>query len=364
MSLMHASAVSSRRPSSTSAAMAWVLIASVPGTATLTWYFGWGVLTNVLLAMGLGVALEALVLKLRGRTPSTVLRDNSALVTGLLLGISLPPGSSWWLLAVGMVAAIVVAKQLYGGLGQNPFNPAMVGYALLLISFPVPMSHWMAPHGLFGSEALSLLDVLRQVAGLTGQQSLDAISGATPLDAFKYRPEGTMAHEFWASDPLPEGALEAGRASALAWLAGGALLFYRRLISWHIPLTMLSTIMLIATLLYMIDLSRYGSPLFHLLGGGTIFAAFFIATDPVSAAASRRGKLIYAAGIGVLVMVIRTAGSYPDAISFAVLLMNFAVPFIDYYTRPRVQGHIRERRMARTQRIATTTLEDEREMPR
>ncbi|MFC3282601.1 RnfABCDGE type electron transport complex subunit D [Litchfieldella rifensis] len=359
MSLMHASAGPTRLPTSTGQVMGWLLLATLPGIAMLTWHFGWGVLTNVMCAAAFGVMLEALVLKLRGRAPAATLRDNSALVSGVLLGASLPPGSSWWLILVGMVAAIVVAKQLFGGLGHNPFNPAMVGYALLLVSFPVPMTHWLAPSGLFGPEALSLPQALGHLAGLANGEALDAVSGATPLDAFKHKPETLMASEFWATNPLPEGASGAWRSVALAWLAGGVLLLYKRLISWHIPVAMLGTMVVVAALLYGVDPSHHGSPTFHLFGGAAIFGAFFIATDPVSAATSRRGKLVFGIGIGLLVMIIRTTGAYPDAVAFAVLLMNFAVPFIDYYTQPRTYGH-----NAPNRGIKPKPLDDETEEPR
>lgn len=349
MSLIHASSPHARAASSTAKVMRWVLLATLPGIATLTWFFGWGVAINVLFAAGLGIGLEALVLRLRSRPLGLTLGDNSALVTGVLLGASLPPFAPWWLTLVGMVAAIVVAKQLFGGLGQNPFNPAMVGYALLLIAFPVPMTQWAAPHGLFGPEAVTLGEALGHFLGLTGPA--DAMTGATPLDAFKHKGDTVLASEFWAGDPLPPGTFDAWQAAALAWLAGGALLLYRRIVNWHIPLSMLGTIGLLATLMYASDPSHHGSPLFHWLGGAAIFGAFFIATDPVSAATSRKGKLYYGVGIGVLVMTIRALGAYPDAVAFAVLLMNFAVPFIDYYTQPRTYGHARPNRGIRVKQI-------------
>ena len=349
MSLMHASSPHARAANSTGQIMRWVLLATLPGIAAQVWFFGWGILINVLFAAGAGVALEALILRLRSRPLGLTLRDNSALVTGVLLGVSLPPFAPWWLILVGMIAAIVVAKQLFGGLGQNPFNPAMVGYALLLIAFPVPMTQWAAPHGLFGPDALSLGESLGYFLGLASPA--DAMTGATPLDAFKHKPEAVLASEFWAGEPLSPGTLNAWHSVALAWLLGGALLLFKRIISWHIPAAMLGTIVLIATLMYASDPSHHGSPLFHLLGGAAIFGAFFIATDPVSAATSRKGKLYYAAGIGVLVMVIRILGSYPDAVAFAVLLMNFAVPFIDYYTQPRTYGHSQPNRGIKVKQI-------------
>ncbi|MCP1365168.1 RnfABCDGE type electron transport complex subunit D, partial [Halomonas sp. BBD48] len=323
MSLMHASSPHTRAATSTARVMGWVLLATLPGILSATFYFGWGVLFNMLFAAAMGIVLEAGVLRLRQRPLGMTLRDNSALVTGVLLGVSLPAFVPWWLILVGMVAAIVVAKHLFGGLGQNPFNPAMVGYALLLIAFPVDMTQWAAPHGLFGPDAIAPGDALRHFLGLT--DPADAMTGATPLDAFKHKGETLLASEFWASDPLPPGTLEAWRNVALAWLAGGVVLLAKRIITWHIPVSLLGTLALVATAMYAIDPSHFATPLFHLLGGAAIFGAFFIATDPVSAATSRRGKLWYGAGIGLLIMVIRPTGAYPDAVAFAVLLMNFAV---------------------------------------
>ncbi|MHB0774255.1 RnfABCDGE type electron transport complex subunit D [Halomonas sp. WWR20] len=359
MSLIHAGSSSAARPpipTSTARIMAWVLLATLPGIATLTWHFGWGVLINVLFAALTGVLLEATMLALRGRPVKVTLRDNSALVTGVLLGVALPPLVPWWLIVVGMAAAIVVAKHLYGGLGQNLFNPAMVGYALLLLAFPLAMTQWAPPHGLLGADAISLGQALGHVTGLSAPA--DAMTGATPLDAFKHKPATQMASEFWAGAPLPDGTLSAWQHAALAWLVGGGLLLYKRVIDWRIPVAMLGTLTLVASLLYAGEPSHHASPLFHLLGGASMFGAFFIATDPVSAATSRKGKWIYGIGIGLLVMLIRVYGAYPDAVAFAVLLMNFAVPFIDYYTQPRVYGHARPRRG-----IKVPPLDDDRDTP-
>ncbi|GEN26860.1 electron transport complex subunit RsxD [Halovibrio variabilis] len=337
MSMMHASQVNDAKPTGanvppTASLMRWVIIATLPGIATMSYFFGLGVLSNVVLAAAFGLAFEAAVLRLRRRPLHTTLNDSSALVTGVLLGVSLPPASPWWLIGVGMIAAIVVAKQLYGGLGQNPFNPAMVGYALLLVSFPTYMTLWAPPQGLLPS------GLWAQIAGTLPTAQLDSLSGATPLDAFKHKGEAVMASEFWAMNPLPDGTLSAWRWVALAWLAGGLLLVFKRIISWHIPVAMLGSMLLLATLFYLSDPSHFASPLFHLLTGAALFGAFFIATDPVSAASSRRGKLIYGAGIGALVIIIRSVGGYPDAVAFAVLLMNLGVPLLDMYSVPRPTG--------------------------
>ncbi|MGM0858499.1 MAG: RnfABCDGE type electron transport complex subunit D [Pseudomonadota bacterium] len=316
---------------STGSIMRWVIVATLPGLATMTFFFGLGVISNVLLAAAFGLGFEALILWLRKRSLHP-LNDSSALLSGVLLGASLPPASPWWLIGIGMLAAIVVAKQLFGGLGHNPFNPAMVGYALLLVSFPAYMTLWSPPQPLW-PEAL-----WGQITGNASLAQIDSLSGATPLDTFKHKGTDVSASDFWAGQPLPEGTLNAWRWVAMAWLAGGVLLLVKRLISWHIPVAMLGSMMVMATLLHWFEADRFASPWLHLLTGATLFGAFFIATDPVSAATSQRGKLIYAVGIGVLIMVIRTWGGYPDAVAFAVLLMNLGVPLLDLYTAPRPAG--------------------------
>lgn len=345
MSLLHADSANdtapalTRRPTNTPSLMAWVLMATLPGIAMLTWHFGWGVLSNVIIAGALGVALEALILNLRSRALRPSLSDNSALLSGVLLGAALPPGSAWWLIAIGMVAAIVVAKHLYGGLGHNLFNPAMVGYALLLVSFPARMSLWPLPNGLFGPDAMSLGHTLASVAGQLPLTTLDALSGATPLDAFSHKPEGLMMTEFRATQPLPAGMLSAVQQVSLAWLVGGAILLAKGIIGWRIPLAMLATLFAGAGLMFVANPSHQPGALFHLLTGASVFGAFFIATDPVSAATSRRGKLVYGVGIGLLMLIIRSVGAYPEGLAFAVLLMNLAVPLIDHYSMPRAYGH-------------------------
>ncbi|MBT2788118.1 MULTISPECIES: RnfABCDGE type electron transport complex subunit D [unclassified Halomonas] len=336
MSMMHAAGVNDAAKATnvppTASLMRWVIIATLPGIATMSYFFGLGVISNVLLAAAFGVALEAAVLRLRRRPICVTLNDSSALLTGVLLGASLPPASPWWLIGVGMVAAIVVAKQLYGGLGHNPFNPAMVGYTLLLVSFPTYMTLWAPPQELIPD------GLWAQIAGTLPTAQLDSLSGATPLDAFKHKGDAVLASEFWATSPLSEGTLNAWRWVGLAWLAGGVLLLAKRIISWHIPVAMVGSLVVLATLFYLSDPSHFASPLFHLLTGATLFGAFFIATDPVSAATSRRGKLLYGVGIGALLITIRTFGGYPDAVAFAVLLMNLCVPLLDLYSVPRPTG--------------------------
>jgi electron transport complex protein RnfD len=321
--------------------MVQVMLALVPGALCLFWFFGWGVLINLAVATATAVVAEAGALKLRGRTVLPILSDGSAVLTGLLLGLALPPLAPWWIPFIGAAFAIVVAKQLYGGLGYNPFNPAMVGYVVLIISFPLQMTLWSAPHGSDG-EMLSLVDTLGLVFGQLppAGATLDAVTMATPLDSYKTQIGQNLTWSEIVSGPL------FGRFAGYGWewinfafLLGGLWLWQRRAIRWHIPLAMLTGLFVAALLFYIADADSFASPLFHLFSGATMLGAFFIATDPVSAATTPRGRLYYGAGIGVLVYMIRTWGGYPDGVAFAVLLMNMAAPTIDYYTQPRVFGH-------------------------
>ena len=335
MALMRVSSPHAHGSYSTGMLMRQVLLATVPGVFMLTLFFGFGTLINVAWACLVGIAFESLALFLRGRSLTFYLKDCSALVTCVLLGIALPPYAPWWLIAVGVAAAILMAKQLYGGLGYNPFNPAMVGYVVLLISFPVQMTAWAPPRGL--ADVPNLWEAL-QACFLPAQ--FDGVTMATPLDILRQN-QGLLMEDLWAQTP------QFGRWAGIGWewvnlafLAGGLWLLYRRIFTWHAPVAMLASLTLMSALFYAGGSSSSGgSPLFHLLSGATMFGAFFIITDPVSSAVSVRGRLAFGALIGVLVYLIRVWGNYPDAVAFAVLIANFAAPFIDHYTQPRVYGH-------------------------
>ena len=338
--------------STTAGVMQQVLLATAPGVLMLTYFFGWGTLFNLALASACALGFEAAVLRLRGKPIGFYLRDYSALVTAVLLGIALPPYCPWWVVVTGLFFSIVVAKQLYGGLGYNPFNPAMVGYVVLLISFPLEMSQWALPAGMEGAQGLA--HWTDPGAGLAqifaGAPAVDGYSGATPLEALRNNQGYTLAALTEREPILAEG----GWAGAgwewvnLAFLAGGAYLLYKKIFTWHGPLAMLGALGLMAALFYDSGSSASGgSPVFHWFSGAAMFGAFFILTDPVSSAVSNRGRLIFGALIGVLVYVIRVWGNYPDGVAFAVLLLNFAAPFIDYYTVPRTYGHTRAERATR-----------------
>jgi electron transport complex protein RnfD len=317
--------------------MRQVLAALVPGVACMVWLFGAGVIINLLLAALTALAAEAGMLYARRRPVAKTLRDSSALLTGVLLALALPPLSPWWIPVTGTLFAIVVAKQLYGGLGYNPFNPAMAGYAVLLISFPMELTLWTAPHsgpGLWDTVALVF------TGSLPDGMTLDALTRATPMDAVKTRLGlRETIHE------IRTGTLF-GLIGSSGWewinfwfLLGGLWLLKARVIQWQIPLSMLGGLFCMALLFYLGNPDTYTSPAFQVFSGAAMLGAFFIATDPVTASTTPRGRLIYGAGIGVLTYVIRTWGGYPEGIAFAVLLMNMAVPTIDHYTQPRVFGH-------------------------
>lgn len=326
---------------SVSSVMREVMYALIPGTAAMAWYFGPGVLVNITLAVGLALTAEALCLKARGRPLRPALSDGSAVLSAWLLALALPPLSPWWLTALGVVFAIVVAKQLYGGLGYNPFNPAMVGYVALIISFPAEMTRWLPP-SVLASNPLDLVETLRVIftGHLPAGLDWDALTMATPLDTMRTQLGLNRTIEEIRTSPLWGDFGGRGWEWVGNWcLIGGLWLLYRRVISWRIPVSMLGALIAISTLFYLYDPDAHPFPGFHVFSGGAILGAFFIATDPVSASNTPRGQLIYGAGIGILVFVIRAWGGYPDGVAFAVLLLNMASPTIDYYTRPRTFGH-------------------------
>jgi len=330
-------------PANVSRVMLNVIYALLPAVAAFIWLFGWGVLINILLALMFALGSEAVVLLLRGRPVADSLFDGSAAVTAILLGLALPPLAPWWIVAIGSGFAIIFAKHLYGGLGFNPFNPAMAGYVLLLVSFPLQMTTWAAPVGVRADD-LGLIQALFH--SLSGQLPdgliLDSLSSATPLDTMKVQTGLAKTVSEIRTGPI------FGLLGGKGWevtnsllLLGGVWLLWKRIITWHVPLAMLGTLTLMATIFHLINPEQYAGPLFHLFSGASMLGAFFIATDPVSGATSRRGQLVFGAGAGILIYIIRVWGGFPDGVAFSVLLMNLAAPTIDYYTQPRVFGHNR-----------------------
>lgn len=303
-----------------------VFLSLLPAAGVSVYFFGWPALQVLLLCVFGSMAAEALCQKAMQR-PVTV-RDGSAAVTGILLALNLPPSSPWWLPLIGVLAAIVIAKQIYGGLGYNPFNPALVARVVLLISFPVQMTAWTTPTPL-GS-------------------GLDAVSTATPLGEWKTA--------VMLTGKLPEAAQggyadyfvgnmggSLGEMSALALLIGAAYLFWRRILTWHIPVTFLGSVIILTGIFWLVDPGRYPSPLFHMLTGGLILGVFFMATDMVTSPITVKGALVFGLGCGVITVLIRLFGGYPEGVSFAILLMNAATPLIDHYTKPKKFGFVPEK---------------------
>jgi electron transport complex protein RnfD len=334
-----------------------VIYAMIPGMIAQSWFFGWGMLIQAIIAVASALIFEGVILYLRKRPIERTLTDYSAVLTGLLIAISIPPTLPWWMTIIGVFFAIAVAKQVYGGLGFNIFNPAMIAYVVLLISFPAAMSLWLpaATHAaitpsfldsaslIFTGFTTSGYDVtqLRTVAG--GASMVDGVTMATPLDTLKTDLTQGLTYSESLAKPTFDGSLfDAAGAGwgwvSLAYLLGGLALVKTRVISWHIPGSMVISVFVCAALLHLVNGDLYASPLFHLLNGAVIVGAFFIATDPVSASTTPKGRIIFGAAIGFWVVIIRVFGGYPDAVAFAVIIMNMAVPLIDYYTRPRVYG--------------------------
>lgn len=303
-----------------------VIYSLLPACAVSIYFFGLQALL-VLLYCTLGcVVTEALCQKGLGKPLS--LGDGSAALTGILLALNLPPASPWWMALLGSVVAIAIGKQVYGGLGYNPFNPALVARVVLLISFPVQMTTWTAPS--------------------PWDAAVDGVSSATPLGEFKTAVmlTGKMPAELQANLGSyfvgnMSGCL--GEVSALALLLGAAYLFWKKIITWHVPVSFVGTTLVLSGLFWMIDSSRYPNPLFHLFTGGLILGAFYMATDMVTSPVTTRGLLVFGFGCGLITVLIRLFGGYPEGVSFAILLMNAATPLIDRYTRPRKFGLVAQR---------------------
>jgi electron transport complex protein RnfD len=320
--------------------MLQLVYALIPAIAAHVWFFGPGILAQIVLAAGFAVGFEAMMLKMRKRPLTLFLGDFSAVLTAILFALCIPPLAPWWIALTGMFFAIVIAKHLYGGLGHNMFNPAMVGYVVVLISFPQAMTAWLPPASI-ANVSLGLGDTLTTI--FTGQPPVgitwDAITEATPLDSIRTSvASGKMISEARQSAIFGDfGGL--GWEWIANWYAvGGLWLLWRRIISWHVPATMAGSVLLLGLVTWLADPGSNPAPLEHVFSGALMIGAFFIATDPVSGCTSNRGRLIFGAGVGVITLIIRRWGGYPDGVAFAVLIMNMAAPLIDRYTRPRIFG--------------------------
>ena len=330
--------------------MLLVIAALLPGISVSVWFFGWGIVLNIALASCFALGLEAIALTAQNKPAKDSLRDNSALVTAFLFAITIPPGSPWWIVLLGIAFAILLAKHAYGGLGQNPFNPAMCGYLFLLLSFPLDMTSWHIPTEKFfletnysplGWEGLKLSLLAAFPFFQSGTETIDGMTMATPLIVSKMAGTNAILEATQNGNPLFSRGSDTGwELVNIAYLVGGLTLLALRIISWHIPLTIILTITVIAGLFHSPNSSAvFGTPYLHLFGSATMVGAFFIATDPVSAATTARGRILYGIIIGLSIYSIRVWGSYLDSIAIAVLFGNFCAPLLDHYCRPRIYGH-------------------------
>lgn len=321
-----------RKPASVQRVMFTVLLALVPGIAVYVWQIGAGILVNLTIATITAVVAEALILALRKRPVRLAISDLSAVVTAWLVVLAFPPIVPWWLTVMAILVAIVAVKHLYGGLGQNPFNPAMAAYCTMIIAYPALMAQWPVAGN---------VDFITQLNLILGHsRDIDAVTGATALDALRtgLRGDATVGQVLDA-DAFGVAGGRGWEWLALAYLLGGLFLIATRTITWHMPAGFLAGLALTAGAFWVFQPEQFASPLFHLASGGAMLAAFFIVTDPVSGATTPRGKLIFAVGVGLIAYLIRAFGAYPEGIAFAVLLMNICVPLIDMKTQPTVFGH-------------------------
>lgn len=318
-----------RSPDTIERVMYTVLIALVPGSLIGIYFFGLHAIRVMLISIVGCLVLEGFVLKLRGRDISP-LKDGSAILTGLLLAMNLPSSTPGWMVMVGALVAILLGKHVYGGLGYNPFNPALVARVFLLISFPVAMTSWPEPKPF--------------------TFSLDTVTKATPLGEMKTNllmtgSIGDIANIDLMAPFLGNFGGSLGEVSALALIAGGLFLLARKVITWHIPVTFIVTVFVMTGMFWVINPQKFASPVFHILTGGLMLGAFFMATDYVTSPVTNKGMIIFGVGCGAITVFIRLFGGYPEGVSFAILLMNSVTPIIDQYTKPRTFGYLREKKV-------------------
>ncbi len=317
--------------------MRQVMFALAPGTLVYAWLFNTAIVIQIVLCCFSCVLTEALILKLRKRAALPIVKDGSAILAGWLLALAIPPIAPWWIAITGGALAMLLGKHLYGGLGFNPFNPAMVGYAFLLVSFPTEMTQWPVDNLSNALPAAGFIDSTLAIFGQGSGMSADwdALTRATPLDRLKQF--NTYTDPAATGTDLPDVyglfGLHLWEWINVAWLMGGIWLLWQRVISWQPPVFVLSGLFLSQLLIWWLHNGNALSPFASLFAGSAMLGAFFIATDPVSSATTPLGKIIFALGIGVLTSIIRQYSSYPEGIAFAVLLMNCMAPVLDHFCK-------------------------------
>ena len=326
-----------QKATSVTMVMMLVMLALLPGILAYIFLFGIGVLLNLTIAIITAVIAEYFILRIRNLPVKLFITDGSAVVAASLLALSIPSIAPWWIIVIGTLFTIIVAKHMYGGLGSNLFNPAMVGYAVLLISFPSVMTKWP----LTSSHLLDFNIAQQMEVFFYGTKDLiDSVSSATPLDYIKTQIFLDRPFDLNFTNGMPINSyLNASIIISLSFLIGGFFMWAKRVITWHLPITFLISLVLISSIFWLIDSTRYLPPFIHLFSGGTLLCAFFIITDPVSGPTTPKGKIFFAFGVALLVYLIRVFGGYPEGIAFAVIFMNICVPLIDSLTQPKVFGH-------------------------
>lgn len=315
---------------SVQAMMFKVLLAMLPGIMIHSFYYGCGLLIQIILTTGTALICEAVMLRLYGAPIKNNLMNGSAIVTAVLLAITISPLSPWWLAIVASAFAIIVIKQLYGGLGCNLFNPAMAGYVFVLLSFPAQFTNWPTI-GNVPDFANTLAIIFK------GNNTIDGISGATPLNHMKLQVDQMVMISEIRQHQMFGSLGESGRELVnIGFLIGGLILVFLRVIDWKIPAMLLGMLFISSTVGYISNSDGHPSPLFYIFGGSSILCAFFIATDPTSGTDTPKGRLLFAAGCGLLIYLLRTHASMPDSTAFAVLLMNCLAPTIDHYNKPKL----------------------------
>ena len=330
-----------------STVMRRVMAALTPATIFGLWLFGWPAVNLFVITLASCLFFEFASQRLMGTKPT--LGDGSALLTGWLLALTLPPWGPWWIGVVGGFIAIVIGKQVFGGLGQNLFNPAMVARVALLVSFPVVMTQWVAPQPILSPSAPGFVESLRIT--FAAPPVPDAIASASLLGHAKTElSRGLDLTQAFAAASTPTSSAvgiragSLGESAALLLLAGGLWLFFAGVIGWHIPVGVLAGIAVPAAIGHAVDPAHYLSATDHVLAGAAVLGAFFIATDYVTSPNTAAGQLVFGLGIGLMTWIIRTWGGYPEGMAFAVLIFNALTPVIDRYVKPRILGRRRDGR--------------------
>jgi len=320
--------------------MLLVWLALVPAILAHIYFFGTGIIIQLTISIMFALSFEAMTLKLLNKPIKLFLNDFSAIVTAMLFALCISPIAPWWISLIGMFFAIVVAKHLFGGLGQNIFNPAMVGFAIVLISFPQAMSIWIPPHDI-SPYALSFLENLQIIFynQFPSLVSFDTLTQATPLDSIKT----ALSQEYSISEITAKPLF--GNFGGLGWewianfyFIGGIFLIYKRVITWRVPAAVILTTLIISLPFNLYNADHFIGPLQHLFSGGLMLAAFFIATDPTTGCSSHKGQIIFGAGVAIMTVLVREFGNFPDGVAFGILIMNMSAPLIDRLTIPKAFG--------------------------